>query len=746
MQPVAPSSRVVVIADPGPADQLRHFRDKRGWSSIEFRLPQDFLTPFDMATLEGEARRRSMESLYSSLRGKVIVRLLVANLNPEHIRHAGEAPLKRVRREWEVIRRHTQLLLNDATDEGACYLTVIVTEEGEWRAEFRDDLAALVGDRSGPLDPASEPALMPRHRCYLMTRLLELGKSSVVHAREAWPELVAGLLDYVRLIESIDEGRAALQSPGLFAWRSVRFVAGLDSVQFERSVEEAFRLANERLLASPSRPLFPTQAVDIDGKPGPSCQRPELRDPAMVDAALIDRGLAAEFGKPSLWADLSADLATRVRTSLWSEQIAATTVVAGAAEPIQELGLRVSEAVDQPGALFPGPLGDLVTSHLDADPLAELRRREGVANRARARVEALLSTHEVAARSFLPVKERALIGLTVSMALCYALVMLALLAASWSGRPTTGWMLGGWLAIWGGGGVTAALTLGFLLQRWRLRQARIEIDAALHAWVLAQVQVRDAISGVLVRAQEVAKLRAQRASRNVLHHRLLKVQTILQNEMQPLGRGAVGGAATSFESEAPIVDCAVGAQVVSHRESGELATWVQQELIASFRKDWQALLVADTRKLGFLPTSGLLEVAAQHSERLIRGVTVWMRVRRLEDLTRHASHEESRQAWKESIGRAQVGKIESATRFFSVDLTARAPSSSRLFTLPECRNGIDDGIRCEPGVYRDVTRSDLGPGVLAFWFADLEIDPSLSHPDGAIRFRARDRDQLRAGA
>ena len=236
MHLIPAEARIVVVGDPGPLKALSDRLGDRHGAGIEFRPVQDFLLPYDLATLEGEARRRTMEALYASLRGKIIVRLLIANLNPEAIRLAGEAPLKRLRREWDTIRSRMPQLLSEASDDGVVYVSIIVTEEGEWRPEFRADLIALAGtEHSADLDSSASDQPLSLHRCYLMTRILELGASSVIFAKDAWPDLVSGLIDYFRLVSVHDDGgHSAFRYPGLYAWRTVRFVAGIEDSYFEQ--------------------------------------------------------------------------------------------------------------------------------------------------------------------------------------------------------------------------------------------------------------------------------------------------------------------------------------------------------------------------------------------------------------------------------------------------------------------------------------------------------------------------------
>jgi hypothetical protein len=755
MHLIPAEARIVVVGDPGPLKALSDRVGDRHGSLIEFRPVQDFLLPYDLATLEGEARRRTMEALYASLRGKIIVRLLIANLNPEAIRLAGEAPLKRLRREWGTIRSRMPQLLSEASDDGVVYVSIIVTEEGEWRPEFRADLIALVGtEDSGDLDSSASarPPSLP-HRCYLMTRILELGASSVIFAKDAWPDLVSGLIDYFRLVSVKDTvRREALRPRGLYAWRTVRFVAGIEDSYFEHSIAQAIAVANEELLRTPSEPLFGPLPENLKGDLGSvdACSEPEglLDADAFTKPQLIDAGLIAHYGDPGIWDPHISRHADEVREAIWSEfRTELKAAHLGSVEAVQSVQQRVTEAhMGIPGRVFPGSLGEIrVTDRLDGPALSGVRAAKEESAIRQARLAGYLRAHVSAARAFVPSRERLVIGLALGMAICFSVLMISVLASGWAGAGLQGWLLGAWLAAWGLAGVATSLLAGFLLQRKRLRDACRHIQSASEDWVEAQKRIPTRTGEVLALAGKVAAMRARRASRKMLHHRLMRIQTVLQNEMQPVAGfepspSSIVASSGARSSAIGITDYPVDVDFTAKFAEDALKSFVEKELVGKFKDDWQNLLKTDPHKIGFLPVSGLLELATKHAERLVRGVRSWLRVQRVDELKSMGSnHPELVEAWSKAIDDAQVGKTERPTRFFSVDLPTGAPSAARLFVLKEFEGPPIEKIRTTRiAITTDSGLSDLGPGVLGFWYGDVQLDFSeLSK--GAIRFVAEAR-------
>lgn len=756
MRLISADARLVIIGDPGPIEILAERLGDRHRSLIEIRAAQDFLVPFGLSTLEGEARQRAMEGLYASLRGKIIVRLLTANLNPEAIRLAGEAPLKRLRRDWETIRGNMRRLLKESTDHGVLYVTVIVTEEGDWRPEFRDDLSALVGLGRECEGEHSSPsrAPLPDHRCYLLTRILELGQSSVVFAKDVWPDLVAGLIDYLRLVDTTDARREALRSDGLFAWRTVRFVAGIDESLLEAGIARAIKVANEALLQSSPEVLFEPKTVSTgdDVSAQIVCAPPDWGQADQAEAGkpwTINSEWIPRYGGPNIWKDRIAQYADSVRNAIWvraNSEYKMSEV--GTVEVVQSVRIRVQQAKHSgtPGALFPGPLGEVsAKTNREGPALHSVRHARTAAFDLGSRLAGFLSAHESASRAFVPSGERAMIGVAIGMALCFSVLMVSALASGWAGSGIQGWLLGAWLTVWALVGVGTSLLIGFLLQRKRLRDASEVVQQTRDAWIQSLAKIPERTADALDRGARIAQIRGLRAGRKIFHHRLMRIQATLQNEMQPVAAFQQGSSAETaspwmrFKYSDGIIDFPVLAKSVGDTTTEDLSAFVSEELVSKFKSDWQELIKIDEREIGFLPVSDLLGLAADHADRLVRGVRTWLRERRVQEMHTSDRYDESLVAWEDAIRTAQVAETDSPTRFFSVDLPSGAQSAARLFVLDDFSANSFDGVRTTSPKRLDVNAADLGSGVLGFWYGDVKLDFSRSNSDGSICFVAEGR-------
>jgi hypothetical protein len=192
---------------------------------------------------------------------------------------------------------------------------------------------------------------------------------------------------------------------------------------------------------------------------------------------------------------------------------------------------------------------------------------------------------------------------------------------------------------------------------------------------------------------------------------------------------------------AGLTDYPVEVAVRNQAAEDLLRGFVEQEMVSKFKDDWQGLLNADSHKIGFLPVSGLLELATKHAERLVHGVRNWLRAQRVDEMKQLGAHQrELIEAWERAIKSAQVGETEGRpTRFFSVDLPSGSPSAARVFVLDGFKGPPVEQIRVTGAFTEpDTSLDDLGPGVLGFWYGEVRLDFSeLSK--GAIRFVAEAR-------
>ena len=477
------AARMVVIGDAAALERLRLWLEPSTASTIALCPAAELLVPYDMETRDGESRRRDMERLYAGLRGRLLVRLAVVNLNPEALATEREPPLARIQADWAEIRRRLVSLLNDRAQEGMTFVTLLITEEGEWGETHAADLRALAGeDLAGPASRAC------RHRCYLLTRLLELGHGRVCHAREAWPILAARLLGFLDWASTEGNRPQMLGEAGLFAWRSVHLVAGVDAGLLAERTRAISREVTRRLLQPEAAPLFGPLPTTPEGELTDSFQAPEHVRAGVegiattewlgIDDGQLDRTIIA----PRRWREATLTFAGTVRRHL------ADQASQNSEAEIASVRQRLAAADDRPGAIFPGPMPRDRTPD-DTDPGIEtIRRAEADALAVQNQLRAWWHEHTNAARAFVTATERTIIGLVVAIAYFYAVMAAGLLIEQELPGSPLGWIDGLWAGLWGMAGMAAMLVIGHSLQRWRGETAK---DQALAGALDLRIGNRD---------------------------------------------------------------------------------------------------------------------------------------------------------------------------------------------------------------------------------------------------------------
>jgi len=259
LQSIAAGVDLVLLADQNAQSRLQTLVDEWPPPHMEVRDPKDFLHNDDMMSLAGEARRRELEVLFAGLRGKLIVRLVVANLNPEAIVQAGgKCPLASTLADWRSIHLRQKQLLAERSHEGMIFVTIVIAEEGDWRQEHMTVLRSLA---SGHADDYNLPG-----RCYLMSRKLELGSNNVLHARDLWPFYVRSLLHH--LVNQKKSGSLEYASDsGLYGWRSLIINAdpgdGAVAFQFAHALQMLLKSGSDAQISLSSDQKFTLSGIEL---------------------------------------------------------------------------------------------------------------------------------------------------------------------------------------------------------------------------------------------------------------------------------------------------------------------------------------------------------------------------------------------------------------------------------------------------------------------------------------------------
>lgn len=522
---IASDTRIVVVGDPGALERLRR---ELPTSGVELRPIEDFLAPFDRETSTGEDRLRRMEELYASLRGKLIVRLMLVNLNPEVLLKQGDR-LEELAEAWKRIEGRLAELLQERQSEGIDFATILVTEEGDWTKERKDILEGFSKSAKGSIF---------RMRCYLMTRLLELGRDRVVHAKDAWPNFVAGLIRHF-LWRGEDAGshRAAdrkrfFDVEGLYAWRTLKIVAGVPETAVRERTRTLLGEVTRRFFGERPAALFPTPLEVNSESAGGTRFEPGVENPfGLTEWNELGRSRENSLEgleDPGKWMSSTLAHASIEQKSSWGSRCSERSLSTA------EVGLRVKDAQDVPVKLFPGGLPSPPVTGLPEVRLVlqEIQKKlEGVEIHT-LRLRDWWEDHLRAASGFVVISERLIVGLIVAMALAYGVLSVQVVIQRY--LPVSlfplerGLMLAG-LAV---AGVAATLLLGYLTQRWRGRVAQRRLRDLGDDWIKANVDLRQGIADSLRGARQTGAHIREAAARRQLVKRLHRIEQILSIELQ----------------------------------------------------------------------------------------------------------------------------------------------------------------------------------------------------------------------
>lgn len=711
---IAADARVVVIGDSPALQQLQeHTGDFSG--QLAWVSPGELLSPYDKQTESGEASQRKLEHLYASLRNKIVVRLLVANLNPGHVKCFPTDPIAKLVEDWREIARRRKDLLNDAANEGMIHVTIVVAKEGDWQQEHTAPLRSLAG-HSDVRDATGSETTAP-HRCYLMTRILELGTTEPVHALEAWPILVADLVGFIVRASAIDRGSHLLK-PGLYAWRSLRVVTSVDADVLESAVAEVRVQVNERLLKTAGDelfpeplPLVPRESVGALFEP-PSAAQEAVADLGKTEWMRVGLSQLERVAAAAGWLAATRHFAASIR--------AATSQLDGKPAGYErEMVLkRMGSAMEVPGHIFPSPRSTATQLELPAPGAAYTRIRAAMAKAERAQEQLLAGAlqHQRAARAFVTSSERMVIGLILSMALTYVAVVTAAAASDVLPDGVVSWIDGAWLALWSVAGVAVTLGVGHLLHRWRGESAKDgELRVRAGQFLKDQSAVRTVIAESLSQAAARAALLWRGTARRLLGARLARTKTVLQNELQPLAAQRLLRTDHVNGDREERLRRLIEVKIPGATSVGSATGALVDHATSSFLQEWRKLLQRDIQRVGFLPVSALLQICSNH-------------VTAIKDSASKSFHDASRQKlkWDQAPAINEIGsKVRTAmqsgpaARFFSVDMPRIAAPMYFCWTL-EPLVGAFNFLERRSAIITGV-ESFREPDLLAAVYGEVEI-------------------------
>lgn len=520
---IASDTRIVIVGDP---EALERLRGELPTAGIELRPIEDFLGAFDRETSIGEGRLRKMEELYASLRGKLLVRLMLVNLNPEVLLKQGDR-LQELAEAWKCIEGRLAELLQERKDEGIDFATILVTEEGDWTQERHEILDSFSQSAEGS---------MFRMRCYLMTRLLELGRDRVVHAKDAWPTFVAGLIRHFLWQDchagphSTADRKRFFDVQGLYAWRTLQIVAGIPDSMVREKTRGILNELTRKFFGERPAALFPSPLSIEPENSGGIRFEPDTENPFGLTAwnELGENGLAA-LESPAKWTHATESHASTERNSSWQSRCSEKSQSTAEAE------LRVKDSQDMPGQLFPGGLPSPAVKGLPEvrSVLRGIQEMRDAVERRSLQLREWWDDHLRAACGFVVTGERLVVGLIVSMALSYGILSVQVVIQKYLPGSLIPFEQGLMLAGLAVAGVVVMLLLGYLTQHWRGRSAQKKLKELGDEWIKANIGLRQKIADSLRGSRQTGAHIREAAARRQLVKRLHRIEQILSTELQP---------------------------------------------------------------------------------------------------------------------------------------------------------------------------------------------------------------------
>jgi hypothetical protein len=675
-------------------------------SGVELCPIEDFLVAYDRDTLIGEGQLRRMEELFASLRGKLIVRLILVDLNPETISKQGDR-LQEIADSWRCIEDRLAELLDERSNEGIDFVTILVTEQGDWTKERKTVL-----DRFSQNSKDSKIRL----RCYLMTRLLELGRGRVVHAKDAWPSFVAGLIRHFLWKDSHAgmhrnaDHRRFFDCDGLYAWRTLQIVAGVsESTVREHSrtilTEVTRKFFGERPAALFSSPL----SIATENAGGVTFDSPVKNEfdrfAWNVLGSNKDNGLD-RLEDAEEWTRATETHASIERKSSWKSRCSEKS------QSTAEVGLRVKDAKDVPGKLFPGGLPSPPVTGLPEvrSVLQEIQKKLDNVERLTLRLREWWEDHLRAACGFVVTSERLIVGLIVSMALAYGIMSVQVVTQKYLPGSLFPFERGLMLAGLAVAGVFVMLLVGYLTQRWRGRVAQRKIKDLGDEWIEANVGLRQGIADSLRGSRQIGARIREAAARRQLLMRLHRIEQILSTELQPSIIEDGDGISSMLHDDQPSEDQRYRKLLEIVVESAPKPGFSVEKLIhkitSDFFREWKALLDQSGERV-MIPAPAVLGLCQRSVLDLRQCVEDELR----ESAAIHLLSEKAEQVKAALVGAELDGNER---HFYSVDLSG---GETRDYVWH--RRGGQSAF--ESGGFEKVEESELSKGVLAVLYGECPL-------------------------
>ncbi|MEY4243686.1 MAG: hypothetical protein RLZZ245_1271, partial [Verrucomicrobiota bacterium] len=403
----------------------------------------------------------------------------------------------------------------------------LVTEEGDWTQERREILDSFSQSAEGS---------MFRMRCYLMTRLLELGRDRVVHAKDAWPTFVAGLIRHFLWQDghagphSTADRKRFFDVQGLYAWRTLQIVAGIPDSMVREKTRGILNELTRKFFGERPAALFPSPLSIEPENSGGIRFEPDTENPFGLTAwnELGENGLAV-LESPAKWTHATESHASTERNSSWQSRCSEKSQSTAEAE------LRVKDSQDMPGQLFPGGLPSPAVKGLPEvrSVLRGIQEKRDAVERHTLQLREWWDDHLRAACGFVVTGERLVVGLIVSMALSYGILAVQVVIQKYLPGSLIPFEQGLMLAGLAVAGVVVMLMLGYLTQHWRGRSAQKKLKELGDEWIKANIGLRQKIADSLRGSRQTGAHIREAAARRQLVKRLHRIEQILSSELQP---------------------------------------------------------------------------------------------------------------------------------------------------------------------------------------------------------------------
>jgi hypothetical protein len=719
---IASDTRIVIVGDPGALERLRGELPSAG---VELRPIEDFLAAFDRETSIGEDRLRRMEELYASLRGKLLVRLMLVNLNPEVLLNQGDR-LQELAEAWKCIEGRLAELLQERGNEGIDFATILVTEEGDWTNERREILHRFSQSAEGS---------MFRMRCYLMTRRLELGRGSAVHARDAWPTFVAGLIRHF-LWEDVHAGadsaadrKRFFDVQGIYAWRTLQIVAGVpDSIVREKTRRILSEVSTKFFGERPAA-LFPGPLSIEPENSGGIRFEPDVKNPFGLSAwnelgCSNENGLAA-LEDPPKWTHETESHAATERNSSWQSRCSEKS------PSTDEAGLRVKDSQEVPGKIFPGGLpSPAVKGELPEvrSVLRGIQEKRDEVERRTLQLREWWDDHLRAACGFVVTGERLVVGLIVSMALSYGILSVQVVIQKYLPGSLFPFEQGLMLAGLAVAGVVVMLLLGYLTQRWRGRSAREKLKELGDDWIKANVGLRQKIADSLRGSRQTGAQIREAAARRQLVKRLHRIEQILSAELQPGSIQDDDGICSILlndqADEAQRHRKLLEVVVASVPQDGFSVNDLIEKTTRGFFREWKSLLDQSGARV-MIPAPAVLGLCRRSVLDLRQAVDSELRESAAARLS-----SEGPERIREQLQEVQFDGNE--RHFYSVDLNVGVPKDSVWY-----RSGFQAAF--ESSRFEHPTEIELSEGILAVLYGECPLEIKEADDQSRLCFLANHR-------